>query len=133
MNDNDKVKFTQNWLSFTWDDTKAIENIRKHDVTFEIATEVFLDEHAVYFYDELHDEGEPRFQIIGTTEGDVRILFVVYVERVYNDDIELLRIISARDANEKEMKIYGMGLPGGLSEDERRSYRACHVGKRRRH
>ncbi len=39
------------------------------------------------------------------------------------NNIELLRIISARDANENEMKIYGMGLPGGLSEDERRETR----------
>ena len=133
MNDNDKVKFTQDWLSFTWDDAKAIENIRKHDVTFEIATEVFLDKNAVYFYDELHDEDEPRFQVIGTTKGPERVLFVVYVERFSEHNVELLRIISARDANEKEMRIYGMGLPGGLSAHERGSNKARHVGKRRRH
>lgn len=130
---NDEIKYTWKGMTFTWDDAKAIANFRKHKVTFELAAEVFADKYAVNLYDELHDENEPRFQIIGTTEGDVRVLFVVYVERVYNDDIELLRIISARDANEKEMKIYGMGLPGGLSEIERRSYTACHVGKRRRH
>ncbi|MBQ6110761.1 MAG: BrnT family toxin [Synergistaceae bacterium] len=130
---NDELKYTWRNMSFTWDDAKAIANFRKHNVTFELAAEVFSDEYAVNFYDDMHDEYEPRFQIIGTTEGDVRILFVVYAERVYNDDVELLRIISARDANEKEMKIYGMGLPEGISEDERRSYKARHVGKRRRH
>ncbi len=129
---NDEIKYMWHSINFTWDDAKAAENFRKHNVTFELAAEVFSDEYSVVLYDALHDEDEARFQIIGTTEGPVRVLFVVYVERV-SDAVELIRIISARDANEKEMKIYGMGLPEGLSEDERRSYKARHVGKRRRH
>lgn len=39
------------------------------------------------------------------------ILLCVYVERISSDDRELIRIISARPANRKEIKQYERGLP----------------------
>ncbi|MBQ3403407.1 MAG: BrnT family toxin [Synergistaceae bacterium] len=42
----------------------------------------------------------------------IRILFVVFIERVRDDNPEghVYRIISARDATKKEAKIYERGL-----------------------
>ena len=35
-----------------WDDVKAEINRKKHDVTFEMAARVFLDEFLIDYYDE---------------------------------------------------------------------------------
>ena len=59
---NDEIKFSLDGFSFTWDDAKALANIRKHHVSFEIAAEVFADKYAVNLYDDnddMHDEDEP--------------------------------------------------------------------------
>jgi uncharacterized DUF497 family protein len=47
-------------LTFEWDDKKAGQNRRKHDVTFEEASTVFGDSLAVTIHDPLHSEGEDR-------------------------------------------------------------------------
>ena len=70
---HDEVKIVLENHSFTWDDEKEKANIRKHGVTFRLAAEVFMDEHAVDKYDELHSYGEDRYQIIGTTYGAYKI------------------------------------------------------------
>ncbi len=41
----------------------------------------------------------------------VKILFVVYTERIMDDDGYVLRIISARNATKKEARIYERCLP----------------------
>ena len=131
---NDEIKFTLNELSFTWDDRKAAANFRKHKVSFELAAEVLFDDYAIDMTDEQHNQDEDRRQIIGATNGKLRVLFVVYVERVRHDNVELIRIISARDANRKEAELYGLVLPQGrLSEKPRRSNKSRNVRKRRRH
>ena len=117
---------------FIWDDMKAKKNFRKHGVTFELAAEIFSDDNAVRIYDDLHSNDEDRYQIIGTTEGEFRVLFAVYVERTYEDNVELYRIISARDANRKEMEIYGMGL-SEISAYQTGSTKSRNVHKRRRY
>ena len=40
------------FIKFEWDAQKAIENLRKHQVSFEEARTVFADSHAVIFDDE---------------------------------------------------------------------------------
>jgi uncharacterized DUF497 family protein len=36
-------------LEFEWDTSKALSNYRKHDVTFEVAAQVFLDPfHSIF-------------------------------------------------------------------------------------
>jgi len=54
------------------------------------------------------DYGGNRYQTIGTVE--LNIFFVVYTERVYEDGVEVVRIISARRANGKERDLYQKGL-----------------------
>ncbi len=81
-----------------WDDEKEAVNIRKHKLGFDEAMRVFDDRNRKEFYDHLHSQEEDRFFTIGMVRD---ILFVVYTERR-----EAIRIISARKANEKEVRLY---------------------------
>ena len=114
---NDEIKLSINGVLFTWDDEKAITNWRKHKISFEAASRVFLDEYAVILPDETHSDSEDREIIIGTVpyKRHSRVLFVVYVECVRNDNKKLFRIISARDASREEKKIYERDISIRLS------------------
>jgi uncharacterized DUF497 family protein len=87
-------------VRFEWDDQKALENVKKHGVTFGEATEVFYDPNALEDYDLGHSGGEARFVIIGMSSR--RLLYVIYAERV----ADLVRIISARKAGHIQEEIY---------------------------
>src|SRR2546421_12176736 len=63
---------------FTWRDSKAARNLRKHHVSFEEATDVFYDEGRVELFDEEHSEDQGRYSIIGFS-NKARLLFVSYV------------------------------------------------------
>ncbi|MBQ7732572.1 MAG: BrnT family toxin [Synergistaceae bacterium] len=114
---NDDYRLVRDDMWFTWDDEKAIINWKKHRITFEAASRVFLDEYAVILPDETHSDSEDREIIIGTVpyKRHSRVLFVVYVERVRNDNKKLFRIISARDASREEKKIYERDISIRLS------------------
>ena len=86
-------------MEFEWDKEKANANFKKHGVSFEEAALAFFDENAVELFDELNSEDEIRYQIIGIS--NTRLIFVAYTAR--NDKI---RIISARKANAKQIRIY---------------------------
>lgn len=87
-------------MRFEWDDKKAIENVKKHGLTFGEATEVFYDPNALETEDTAHSVEAPRFSIIGYSTR--RMLFVIFAER--HGDI--IRIISARLATLTERKLY---------------------------
>ena len=87
-----------NELEFEWDEEKAAANWKKHGVRFETASHVFEDVNRLEYYDELHSNGEERFQVIGKVN---EILFVVYTERR-----ERIRLISARKATKTERRKY---------------------------
>ena len=100
-------------LFFVWDEDKALANWRKHRVTFEAAVEVFFDEYAIDRLDVGYGDNESRRNIIGAARDLAKgseTLFVVYVERVSDNEDDVIRIISARPANRKERKIYERGL-----------------------
>lgn len=84
-------------MAFDWDRNKAHSNLRRHGVSFEVATKVFDDPTALAIPDDCTDE--ERWQYIGRVGS--AILFVVYTER--DDDI---RIISARKATRSEEEAY---------------------------
>ncbi len=93
-------------MKFEWDENKNKSNIENHKVSFEQAISVFYDDAAVIFQDIKHSELEDRFIIIGKSIFE-QILFVCYCERgkdELNEDI--LRIISARKATEKERRLF---------------------------
>ena len=89
-------------MKFEWNVEKAKINERKHHIDFETATRVFLDPRRYEEYDAAHDEGEERWKITGL--AGPAILVVICTER--GPDGEIIRIISARKANEKERRTY---------------------------
>jgi uncharacterized protein len=89
-------------LRFEWDPRKAQTNLRKHGVSFEEARSVFLDEHAVEFYDDEHAEWEDRFLLLGLS-SQLRLLLVCHCHRESED---VIRIITARRATETESRHY---------------------------
>jgi hypothetical protein len=85
---------------FDWDDAKAASNLVKHGVPFPYATRVFLDVAMIDFDVTQTGDGEYRRKAVGMIEG--RIFSVVYTGRH-----EVIRIISARRCNAKELRLYG--------------------------
>ncbi|MFY9260044.1 MAG: BrnT family toxin [Gallionella sp.] len=88
-------------MDFDWDKFKADNNKIKHGVSFELAARVFLDSSRIEAYDDRESYGEDRWVTIGAVSQAV--LYVVYTVR----DGDIIRIISARKANERERKKYG--------------------------
>jgi uncharacterized protein len=87
-------------VRFEWDERKAKTNLKKHDVAFAEATEVFGDPFAITFSDPQHSLGELRFITFGLTRTR-KLLVIAHAERE-----ESIRIISARPATRTERKIY---------------------------
>ena len=85
--------------TFEWDSQKAGANLRKHNVAFQEACEVFFDPFLCLV--DAAAEEEAREGAIGYTERS-RLLFVVHIVRKE----ETIRIISARTATMEERKIY---------------------------
>ena len=86
-------------MNYQWDPAKSKSNVKKHGVEFADALGVFEDPDAITIED-TDSEEEQRFLSIGL---DVlgRIIVVAYTYR--DDDV---RLISARKATKKEVKIY---------------------------
>ena len=87
-------------INFEWDDKKAKSNLIKHNVSFEEASTAFGDDLSITIEDQLHSRDENRFILIGKSIN-YKTLIVVHIE-----EIDLIRIISARKATKKEQKIY---------------------------
>jgi uncharacterized protein len=87
-------------MRFEWDPNKAALNEEKHSVTFVEASTVFEDEKAMIIYDPDHSMVERREIIIGTSDS-LRVLFISFTQR-----IEAIRLISARQADKGERKLY---------------------------
>lgn len=90
---------------FTWDDAKNEINVKKHGISFEKASDVFSDPHALSRVERI-ENGEERWQTIGMV-GEILILLVVYTLRTNTEEI---RIISARKADRKERKAYDKSI-----------------------
>jgi uncharacterized DUF497 family protein len=89
-------------MRFTWDDEKNRGNRRKHGISFETATRVFLDPFHITRQDRIV-EGEERWQSIGRVD-DVLLVLVAY--SVADDEDEVLCIISARRVTRQERMEY---------------------------
>lgn len=89
---------------FEWDEEKAEINLRKHNIPFELAMKVFADPLHITEQDRF-ENGEYRWQTIGIANGE-QLLLVAHVFR-NQDDVEVIRIISARKATKAERTKYG--------------------------
>jgi uncharacterized DUF497 family protein len=82
-------------------------NRRKHGISFETATKVFLDPNAIMRRAKRVD-GEQRWQTIGCV-GDGFLVVLVAHTLISGEGDELIRIISAPKTTPRERKIYEEG------------------------
>ena len=85
---------------FDWDEANKSKNWIKHNVKTNECEEAFFDQNKVMFNDVLHSGNESRFIILGKTKKQ-RLLFIVFTIRH-----KKVRIISARDTDAKERRLY---------------------------
>ncbi len=86
-------------MEFEWDETKRQTNLHQHKVDFVRVLPAFSDRGRKVVVDDRRDYGEVRFNMLGQV-GD-RVFHVTYTLRG-----EVICIISARKANERERKRY---------------------------
>ncbi|MEK6775341.1 MAG: BrnT family toxin [bacterium] len=89
-------------IHFEWDERKSRENKKKHGVSFDEAQSVFLDENAIRYYDPDHSQDEDRFIMLGMS-FKLRVLVVCHC---YRSSDKVIRIVSVRKANKKEITAY---------------------------
>ncbi len=89
-------------LPFRWDERKALQNKRKHGVSFEEGRTVFSDHYGLLIDDPDHSGEEDRFLLLGLS-ASLRTLVVAHCYRKADD---VIRIISARKATRRERDIY---------------------------
>jgi uncharacterized DUF497 family protein len=63
---------------FEWDEDKAQENQKKHNVSFPLAQRAFLDPHRVIVEDEEHSAEENRYYCIGRVEEGIMTVRFTY-------------------------------------------------------
>jgi uncharacterized DUF497 family protein len=98
-------------MKFEWDPWKAAANIEKHAIPFERVQDFDLEQ-ALVRQDLRQGYGELRW--IALAPIDRRLHVLVFTFRG-----EIVRVISLRRANSREVKHYeevkaGLGEPGGL-------------------
>lgn len=96
-------------MKFEWDSEKEKVNIKKHGITFEQASYVFADPFALNKYDDEHSIEEDRWVLLGKSINEV-LLIVVHTFKD-DDNIEYVRIISARKATKNEQQSYQQRCP----------------------
>ncbi len=95
MGEFDKIE------GFDWDAGNARKN-EKHGVTQSEAEQVFFNEPLFITTDEEHSQSEHRYRASGKTSNE-RLLTVIFTLR---QNGSLVRVISARNMNAKERKLY---------------------------
>ena len=127
------ITFLLGGMVFEYDSEKEAANIKKHGISFRTAARVFFDEDYIEEADTKHSDNEQRHYVIGDTSagnslntsttgytiiGNVDsfagetsdILYVVYTERSTREqngvEVDIIRIISARLANNFERGLY---------------------------
>jgi uncharacterized protein len=95
-----------NGIRFEWDEAKNLANQRKHGVDFDQASQVFLDPLHFSVLDRVV-HGEERWQTFGMVKHSA-ILIIIHTIREYSteQEVEVVRIISAREATRKERIYY---------------------------
>ncbi len=85
---------------FDWDEGNARKTWESHRVTQQEAEQVFFNRPLIVADDVKHSETERRYYVLGQTDED-RALFAAFAVSE-----ERIRVISARDMNRRERKVY---------------------------
>lgn len=91
-----------NEIRFEWDENKAVNNLKKHGISFYEAQSVFDDDAARLIPDPDHSDEEERYILLGIS-CSLKILVVVHC---YRDRDSIIRLISARKATKPETRQY---------------------------
>ena len=91
--------------NFEWDPVKAKTNLKKHGVSFEEASEIFLDPLQLSMVDDEHSDHEECWITLGNTKSQ-KLRLVVHTYLTYHQDQVTVRIISARPATAHEQQQY---------------------------
>ena len=86
-------------MNFEWDEDKSEACFQERGFDFSYAARAFFDPGRLVQTDTRYNYGEDRFQLMGKIES--RLFVVVYTPRH-----EAIRIISARKANQREIRHY---------------------------
>lgn len=89
-------------LTFDWNRDKALSNQKKHKVSFQEAKSVFYDQNARLIHDSEHSISEDRYVLLGISNSS-RLLIVCHC---YQENEQVIRLISARLANSREHQEY---------------------------
>jgi hypothetical protein len=94
-------------IRFEWDEAKNLSNQRKHGISFEQASQVFLDPLFLSVLDRVQD-GEQRWRTYGKVKGWLLMMVAHTVRETgeHSRTVEVMRIISARPATRKERQRY---------------------------
>jgi hypothetical protein len=90
-----------NCKGFQWDEGNWDKNWYLHQVTNGECEEIFFNLPLIIASDTKHSQQEQRYYALGRTDTN-RWLFIAFTIR---DD--LIRVISARDMNQRETRKYG--------------------------
>ena len=85
---------------FDWDAGNRTKNWLKHDVLYTECEEVFFNQPLLLTDDLLHSQSELRYFALGQSNRGRQLLLVFTIRN------HLLRVISARDMNQKERRVY---------------------------
>jgi len=91
--------------NFEWDPRKAKINLKKHNVSFEIAATIFNDPCAISMFDDEHSILEDRWITLGIDKNGNLIVLIHTYNQIDESNI-VIRIISARKASKQEKKQY---------------------------
>lgn len=86
-------------MEFEWDQDKSDACFTERGFDFAYVLHAFMDANRLIHKDTRWDYGEDRYQLLGAIDG--RVFFVAYTIRG-----TVLRIISARKANQREVNEY---------------------------
>lgn len=86
-------------MEFEWDEAKSDTCFAERGFDFAYVLRAFADPNRVVTHDRRWDYGEERYQLLGSIEQ--RVFHLVYTVRGVR-----IRIISARKANRREVRIY---------------------------
>ncbi len=89
-----------NVVGFQWDEGNTDKNLESHNVENWECEQVFFNEPLLILDDPKHSRVENRLAAFGKTNGG-RLLVVIFTIRG-----NLIRAISARDMNRKEIRFY---------------------------
>lgn len=87
-------------IGFDWDENNREKNWEKHQVLISECEEAFFNLPLLLQADATHSQKEPRYFVLGCSIAGRR-LFIAFTVRK-----DKIRVISARDMNKKERKIY---------------------------